>query len=133
MPLTGTCRRIQSSAAASKRCTRARDSGICCATGTQLSRYLCGWCQGSSVRPDQFNFTLQLAASEATTLELADILSVKTQVVAGTNYQFELELTNGLVYDLTVFGEHVLHLQSFCQLVLATQPPCTSSKCDLQM
>ncbi|KAK9865252.1 hypothetical protein WJX84_008333 [Apatococcus fuscideae] len=45
----------------------------------------------------------QLAASEATTLELADILSVKTQLVAGTNYQFELELTNGLVYDLTVF------------------------------
>ncbi|KAK9824916.1 hypothetical protein WJX74_005960 [Apatococcus lobatus] len=45
----------------------------------------------------------QLAESEATTLELADILSVKTQVVAGTNYQFELELTNGQVYDVTVF------------------------------
>lgn len=45
----------------------------------------------------------QLAESEATELELADILSVKTQVVAGTNYQFELELTNGQVYDVTVF------------------------------
>ena len=36
---------------------------------------------------------------------VAKIISAKTQVVAGTNYDLQLELTSGKKYQVIVYGE----------------------------
>ena len=37
--------------------------------------------------------------------KVAKIISAKTQVVAGTNYDLQLELTSGKKYQVIVYGE----------------------------
>lgn len=61
--------------------------------------------------------------------KVAKILSAKTQVVAGTNYDLQLELTSGKKYQVVVYGKRSQMLGSACQQRLPSAESMANPSC----